>query len=492
MNESNYSTIIENLVFKEFEDGRKIRPAVTTLIVGYVSPNLSLDKEITVTVREEIVKKVGPVYRKWHVKKNELIIEKGKRVNSENISQLVQLRRVFRPGTTPTFFIGIVLLFLLLGMIASIYIKLTGDHKFLIETRKVSIILINMFFMIVLADFIMSSPQPSYFVPVAGIGMMITLLLGFNIAFLSVVLVSVLISMLVGGGIEIFVVLLVGSIVSMFAVREARRRAQILWAGLLGGIAKSLAIVCIGLINSMEFDFYTKDGIWGIASGLFAGFIVMGFLPVFEHLFKIPTNISMLELTDLNHSVLKKLAMEAPGTYHHSIMVGNLSEAACDAIGANSLKARVGAYYHDIGKISKAEYFSENEMGSGSRHAKLSPSMSSLIISKHVKDGVELAKKYKLNNAIIDFIEQHHGDSLIAYFYNKASEQNNKDKAIEEDKFRYPGPKPQTKESAIVLLADSVEASSRTLKDPTPYDISSLVKKIINNNLSTDSLRNVS
>jgi putative nucleotidyltransferase with HDIG domain len=316
----------------------------------------------------------------------------------------------------------------------------------------------------------------------AGVGMLITLLVSFNTAFLIVVLMSVFLSLIFGGKIpDITLVLLVGSTVGMFAVKGARRRARILWAGLLAGIAKFLAIVCIGLINGMQMDFFIKDGAWGIASGILSGFIVMGLLPVFEHLFKVPTNISLLELSDLNHPLLKKLAIEAPGTYHHSIMVGNLAEAACDSIGANSLLARVGAYYHDIGKIPKSEYFSENEMGGGSRHSTLTPSMSALIIGKHVKDGVEMAKQYKLNHKIVDFITQHHGDSRISYFYQKALEKSEDGTVVDEDNFRYPGPKPQTKESAIILLADSVEASSRTLNAPTPASIRNLVKKIVNN-----------
>ena len=473
--------VTEDYASKRFASDRKTRQAVAALISAYIAPNLRIDEKRTEAETEEMLKGVEPVSRRWAVKKNELIIEKGKRVNVRHIAQISQLRRVFRPGVKPTFFFGVLLLFLLLGLIAAVYTSFSRKRNFLMDTKSVAIVLLNMFIMIVLADFIMRSPQPSYFIPMASIGMMITLLVGFNMAFLTVVLMSVLISLLVGGKIEMTLVLMVGSTVGMFAVRDVRCRTRILWAGLLVGTAKFLAVACIGLINGMELDFYVKDGIWSIASGLFSGFIVMGLLPVFEHLFKVPTNISLLELSDLNHPLLKKLSMEAAGTYHHSITVGNLAEAACDSIGANSLLARVGAYYHDIGKMPKAEYFSENEMGSKSMHAKLAPSMSALIISKHVKEGVEIAKKYKLNSTIIDFITQHHGNSLVYYFYQKAIEKSGSGTVLEEENFRYPGPKPQTKESAIVLLADSVEASSRALGDPTHSRIRHLVKKIINN-----------
>ena len=472
---------VEAYAETQFPQDKKLKQAITALMLGYISPNLEIDTKGTQVLREEVLKKVNPVYESWEVEKNELIIERGKRVNAQHIAQISQIRRLFRPGTTPTFFIGVLLLFFILGLIAVIYIILIQKKNFLSETKNVAIVLVNMLIMIIISDFVMKSPQPSYFVPMAAMGMLITLLVTFNVAFISVILMGLLISLLVGGQIEMMLVLLVGSIVGMYAVKGARRRAQILWAGLFVGIAKLMGIVCIGLINGMEMDFFIKDGVWGIASGFFSAFIVMGLLPLFEHFFKAPTNISLLELSDLNHPLLKKLALEAPGTYHHSIMVGNLAEVACDAIGANSLLARVGSYYHDIGKIPKSEYFAENEMTAGSRHSSLLPSMSALIIAKHVKEGVEIAGKYKLTKPIVDFITQHHGDSLISYFYQKAVEKAEEGAVLNEEHFRYPGPRPQTKESAIVLLADSVEASSRALNDPTPSSIRNLVKKIVNN-----------
>ena len=482
LNKSSLQNAANKFAAKGFENDKKMAHAAASLVVGMVLPNLSLDAKKTDAEKAEAIKKVELVQKRWEVKKNELIVEKGKRVNPKHIAQIIQLRSVFRPGTTPTFFLGVVLLFVVLGAIG-FFVILQSDKKTvrLHDTKTVGIILLNMLFLIIVADFVMRSPQPSYFIPMASMGMLLALLVNFNVAFLCVIIMGILISLLVGGGMEVFLVLLAGSIAGMFAVRDVRRRMQILWAGILVGLAKLVAIGCIGLINGMGLNFFIHDGMWAIASGILSGFVVMGFLPVFEHLFKVPTNISLLELSDLNHPLLKKLAMEAAGTYHHSIMVGNLAEAACEAIGANSLLASVGAYYHDIGKMSKAEYFSENEMSSKSKHSNLAPSMSALIIAKHVKEGEELARKYKLNNKIIDFIAQHHGDSLIFYFYQKAVKRSKDPETLKEDNFRYPGPKPQTKESAIVLLADSVEASSRTLVDPTPASIRNLVKKIINN-----------
>jgi putative nucleotidyltransferase with HDIG domain len=274
---------------------------------------------------------------------------------------------------------------------------------------------------------------------------------------------------------------LVGGLVGTYAVRNIRRRFQIAIAGVKVGVANAVVIIALGLINNLQPQAYLGDSLWGVANGLVSSFIAMGLLPILEQLFKITTNITLLELSDMNHPVLKELILKAPGTYHHSLLVGNLAEAACDAIGANSLLARIGSYYHDIGKIGKAEYFAENETSLRSRHEDLEPSMSYLVIGNHVKDGVEMAKKHKLNQPIIDIIRQHHGTSIMYFFYKKALENSNGEEKLKEDEYRYPGPKPQTKEAAVVLLADAVEAASRTLTEPTPGKIRNLVQRLINN-----------
>ena len=473
--------ILNESIEKKESLSKNERAALSEIILFDLEANFISDEKRTEEERIKTEKNTEPVYQEWEVEKNEIIIEKGKRVEARHVAQMMQLRRLFKPGITPTFFLGITVLFFIIAGIGGVYTYFFHTKNFLSDIKGVTVVLINMLFIILASDIILKSPQPSYFVPMASIGMIIALLVGFNTAFLSVILMSILISILVSGGVELMLVLLFGSVVGIVLIKGARRRAQILWAGFFAGIANFIGIICIGLINNMEIDFFIKDGIWAVSSGLLSGFIVMSVLPLYEFLFKIPTNISLLELSDLNHPLLKRLAIEAPGTYHHSIMVGNLSEVACEAIGANSLAARVGAYYHDIGKIPKAEYFTENELGAASKHTNLVPSMSALIIAKHVKEGVEIAKKYKMNQMIIDFITQHHGNSLIAYFYQKAIEKSENGVVPNEDNFRYPGPRPQTKESAIVLLSDAVEAASRTLGEPTPASIRNLVRKIINN-----------
>ena len=226
---------------------------------------------------------------------------------------------------------------------------------------------------------------------------------------------------------------------------------------------------------------YFYESLWGRAGVVLSGFLVMGLLPILEHIFKVSTNITLLELSDMSHPLLKELALKAPGTYLHSHLVGNLAEAACASVGANSLLARIGSYYHDIGKIHKAEYFSENETTTRSKHDRLRASMSSLVIGNHVKEGMELAQRFHLNRQITDIIQQHHGTGLMYFFYKKALEDINGTGLLKEQDYRYPGPKPQEKEAAIVLLADSVEASSRTLTEPTPGKIRNMVQRVINN-----------
>jgi hypothetical protein len=291
------------------------------------------------------------------------------------------------------------------------------------------------------------------------------------------VAVSFSVAALYGGKLDIAVFFLVSGMFSSILVRETRRRMDVIRAGVVAGIIQSALFVLM--------EGFKLNGSCGIAAlfanGLISGVIAIGILPVFEYLFKTVTNISLLELADFNQPLLRRMILEAPGTYHHSLIVGNLAEAACGAIGANALLARIGAYYHDIGKLSKPEYFSENQIPSFNKHDDLSPSMSKLVIMNHVKEGSELAEKYRLNPKLADFIRQHHGTSLVYYFYRRALEKFDAAKPVDEEGFRYPGPKPDSKETAVVMLADSVEAASRTLKEPTPANIEDLVYKIINN-----------
>ena len=330
----------------------------------------------------------------------------------------------------------------------------------------------------VISYYIVKQGRSILYIPFCTIPMLATLL--FNQLELSLLISlasSISVASIAGPDFYSGVLFLLSGLLSSLLVFGARRRMAIIRAGFIIGLVQALALF---LINRFWVDLPLRYLVL-IINGIVSSVIVLGVLPVFEYLFKTVTNISLLELADFNHPLLQRLILEAPGTYHHSLVVGNLSEAACGAVGANALLARVGAYYHDIGKVSKPEYFSENQNIDESKHDTLSPTMSKMIIINHVNEGVELARKYKLNSCLIDFIRQHHGSSLVYYFYRRALENLEEDQEVKEEGFRYSGPKPNTKETAIVLLADSVEAATRALKDSVPAKIEEVVHKIINN-----------
>lgn len=325
---------------------------------------------------------------------------------------------------------------------------------------------------------------PVYYVPVAEIAILTMLLFNdFHLVFVMALASSIFASYIFGGDFGMLLTFFVGSLAGAYAVREARLRGQIIGAGACVSIVH---VACLVLLTPDYHVFLTKNFVVSylyplIANGFIAAFLVIATLKVFEYLFGVLTNYSLLELSDFNQPLLKRLILEAPGTYHHSLIVSNLAEGAADVIGANSLLTRVGAYYHDIGKLIKSEYFTENQILGRNKHDDIEPSMSRLVILNHVKEGVDLARQHHLNETIIDFIPQHHGTSLMHYFYQKAIEGAKEDEGVDESDFRYPGPKPQTRETAITMLADSVEGATRALDEPTPTKIEETVKKVINN-----------
>ncbi len=270
----------------------------------------------------------------------------------------------------------------------------------------------------------------------------------------------------------------IGSLTAAFSVIRCKKRTEILKGGAALLAVNVVTVLFLMLLSGRFFTLRTGYAVLFAAVGAVAVTAVVSLaLPVLEYLFGVNTDISLLELLNLEHPLMKTMMIAAPGTYHHSIIVGNLVEAAAEDVGVNPLLARVSAYYHDIGKIKMPEYFVENQAGGASKHERLTPHMSSMILISHVKEGTELARQYKLPEAVADIIQQHHGNSLINYFYQKAKE---KAEDLNEEEYKYPGPAPQSKVAALVMMADAVEASSRVLSDPTPARISNLVNKIIN------------
>jgi cyclic-di-AMP phosphodiesterase PgpH len=317
-----------------------------------------------------------------------------------------------------------------------------------------------------------------YFIPISIVPMLCVLLFdNLEIAYFLALGTSLSLAALTIDPFRSWFIFMTSCACSILFINKARKRSRVIQAAVLAGIFQLISLILLEHFWIHQPERYLII----LINGLVSGVVVLGVLPFFEYILSMVTNISLLELADFNHPILQRMVLEAPGTYHHSLIVGNLSDTACVAVGANGLLARIGAYYHDIGKLQKPEYFIENQDIKKNAHDTLSPTMSKLIIMNHIKEGLELAKKYSLSPVLWDFIQQHHGNSLVYYFYRRALEGKVDDQEVAEEGFRYPGPKPNTKETAIVLLADSVEAATRSLRDPASDTIEEVVHKVINN-----------
>lgn len=319
-----------------------------------------------------------------------------------------------------------------------------------------------------------------YTVPVALGGLLLAVLFNSRLAFAGGLAISILTSLLASAELRFFLYSFVGSLTAIFALVGQKDRATLLKAGGLVGLANLYSILAWSLLSgateSLGFDL-----LCGLINGMIVAILALGLLPLFEYLFEMATDFRLIELCNLNHPLLKQMILKAPGTYHHSVMVGTMAEGAAEAIGANALLCRVGAYYHDIGKMTKPLYFVENETDAKDRHGKLRPSLSSLVIVSHVKAGVDLGRAYGLPATVLEMIPQHHGTRLVSFFFHKAKQTQDPELGeVREEAFRYPGPKPQTKEAAILMLADAVEAASHTLTEPTPGRFQALVGAIVN------------
>jgi putative nucleotidyltransferase with HDIG domain len=321
--------------------------------------------------------------------------------------------------------------------------------------------------------------------PVIAAALVMTIVYGQRFAFVFSGFLSLLIVLQVRGDFTMITVLLVGAAGAIVRLQEVRTRSRLIEMGAVAGGGVLLLVLTDAAARAVPWPFALADAFWGAGFAVLAGFVVQGLLPLIERLFHIATSMTLLEWCDASRPLLKRLAMECPGTYNHSLQLGTMGEAAAEAVGARGLLARVGAYYHDIGKINKPDYFAENVGKGPSRHDKLSPAMSLLIIIGHVKDGIEIAREYGLPRVLHEFIGTHHGTTLIQSFYHAAAEQRkaDSDRAPDEVEFRYPGPKPYSKEAAILMLADACESSVRALQDPTPGQIDSQVHTMVSRRL---------
>jgi len=309
---------------------------------------------------------------------------------------------------------------------------------------------------------------------------LLTILFNARLAFAGSLALAILTSLMVDAPLGYFLYAFVGSLVGVFAMARVEGRTAFLRAGGLVALANVYTLAALALLQGAP-QTLKADIVGGLINGVMVGVLAAGLLPLLEHPFERTTVFTLLELSNLNEPILRHLMLTAPGTYHHSMTVGTLAEAAADAIGANGLLCRVGAYYHDIGKIRHAMYFIENQPDAAKRHDKLAPSLSRAIVMSHVKEGIELAREAGLPEVIVDLIPQHHGTRLVSYFYQRAKEAAQPGlQAVSEEDYRYAGPKPQTREAAILMLADAVEATTRALTEPTPARLRGSVQKSIN------------
>ncbi|RLB05457.1 MAG: phosphohydrolase, partial [Deltaproteobacteria bacterium] len=458
----------------------ELRGVILKVAHNLIFPNLTFNRQETSSRRQQARNRVKPVL--FQVKKGEILLKKGERVTQEGLLKLEALREGWRKNNTLAMILG--LIFLTAFFITVFYLFSTKNIKKISLTTKdlfffvlvlvssLGMARISAFVAQALADAFPKVPFTSYyyFFPIAAGAMLIRIVLNSEVALVYSIFISLLSGLLLREGIFFPIFYLIGSVVGAHSVARCDQRFELIKGGLLVGVTNILLTSFYGMISSELFVVNTLFNlIMGLAGGVAAGVIVVGLAPLVESIFGYTTDIKLLELANLDRPVLKDMLMKAPGTYHHSMIVGSLVEAGAKAINVNPLLARVSAYYHDIGKIKKPQYFIENQKAGDNRHDKLTPSMSSLILVSHVKDGIELAKKYKLGSKIIDIIGQHHGTRLINYFFQKAKEQENPGvQEVDERDFRYLGPKPQTKEAGLVMLADAVEAASRALENPTP------------------------
>jgi putative nucleotidyltransferase with HDIG domain len=474
--------------------GKELTPILVKIASHLIEPNLTFNRNETEARKVAAFHEVKPVL--FQIKKGEMLVREGERITKEHLVKL-QALEVLREKTN-VLLITVGLFFLILMIIYLLYtfstknirkISVTlSSRDLLFVSLNLIIVVLSLKFFVFISESIESnfltiySSSYYYLFPVAAGAMLTRIVINSEVAIVYAAIASIFSAILLDNSLFFFMYLFIGGIVGANGVARCEQRSTLIKAGLHVGVANTLMIVFHEMFRgTLAFEVLFNSG-FGFIGGILSAIIVLGTTPIVEGIFGYTTDITLLELANLDQPILKDLVVQAPGTYHHSIIVGSLAEAAAKAINVNPLLARVSAYYHDIGKIKKPLYFSENQGGQGNPHDKLSPSMSSLILNAHVKDGVELARGKKLGKKILHIIQQHHGTNLISFFYQKAKEKGNPEgESIDEKDFRYLGPKPQTKEAGIVMLADAVEAASKTLSEPTSSRVKGLVSRIINN-----------
>ncbi|NLC11438.1 MAG: HDIG domain-containing protein, partial [Firmicutes bacterium] len=459
----------------------EFKQAMEKLLVPLVKANMHYNEEATLANKEAARESVEPV----RILKNSLIVTEGEKVTEKHLMQLEALG-LLGPSVHYSSYVGLFLILLTLFLIVILYLLFFARDVY---NNFPHLVLLGLIVLVTLLLGIAARFFSAYIIPVAMGVILIAVLFNSHLAILINIILAVLVGILTGGDFSYFAVALVSGLVAIFSVSRVSRRNDLTRAGIFISLVNMVMIVAVFLYGEgfkLEYDFLKDFSIAvlaGLGNGLFSAVMAIGLLPYLESAFGLVTSITLLELSDPGRPLLRNLLMKAPGTYHHSIIVANLAEAAAEAIGANPLLTRVAAFYHDIGKVKRPYFFIENQLSGDNPHNRISPNLSALIIRSHVKDGVEMAKKEKLPPQVIDIVQQHHGTCMISFFYQQAQEQAGKSSLYEED-FRYEGPLPQTKEAAIIMLADSAEAAVRSLSKPVAGRIEGMVRRIIREKLN--------
>lgn len=459
----------------------------------FLRPNTFINYEMTRQKQDEAMAAVPPAL--LSVKEGEKLIGEGEIITEEHMVKLQALGLVKeKPQFTSILGVFLLVAMLITAILIYLYQQNRDIYKHAGHLYLLGIIVLvvmgvgKAIIAINVTQWPEFSAQFGYMVPIAAAGMLIALLLDSRLALLMVAVLSLMLGIMTGNQLRFGVVGFIGGITGVYSVSKLSQRSDLVRAGIYTSGANAVAIFIVGLVNGSPLALLiTSSLVLGLINGILSSILTIGSLPFLENTFRITSPVRLLEISNPNNVLLKRLLTEAPGTYHHSIIVGNLAESAADALGGDSLLVRVGAYYHDIGKCKRPYFFIENQMAADNPHDKLTPSLSTLILTSHVKDGVEMAKEHKLPHGIIDIIEQHHGDSLVSYFYHKALE-NDRTETVTEEEFRYEGPRPKTRSAAIVMLADAVEAAVRSLQSPTQGRVEGLVRKIIKDKLNDGQL----
>lgn len=461
----------------------ELKRVAEKLVEPLIVPNMFYNPTATAENREAARQGVEPV----RIMRGALIVSEGETITEKHLFLLESLGMIRGGHADYPGFVGLFLLLLIIFIAVGLFLFIFDRDVY---DNPSLLLLLGLVAIITLLLSIATQFFSGYLIPIATGVILITILFGPRLA-LMVNLVFALLIGLITSGEHIFVVLsLISGLVAIYSVSRLSQRTDLVKAGFYVSSANAAIIIAMFLLAGnlrLEYGFLREFGssmLAGIGNGLLSSVIAIGLLPFLESGFGLVTSVTLLELSNPNRSVLRQLLMKAPGTYNHSVVVGNLAEAAAEAIDADPLLVRVGAYYHDIGKITRPYFFTENQFSGDNPHKKLSPNLSALIISTHVKDGLEIARKEKLPVIIQDIIKQHHGTSMISFFYQKALENEHDRNAITEESFRYEGPLPQTKEAAIIMLADAVEAGVRSISRPVGGRIEGVVRKIIKEKLN--------